>query len=276
MSSILEGCKALRLEMVGIYWNLLTPVVLMAMILEFFKKSLDFGDILKRVIISLLLLWSFEYVAHVISVISDGIIEKMGGDEKLSFVLEQLQKNFSAEFPSMIQFRQMLLFAVSFFCYMVASLSFYLTEIISSFVYGVLYVVSPLAFLCFIPTSTQNIAKNVYRGIITVAVWRILWSIMANILFDVVRSPMNDWSNFFMAAMVNLCIGISMLLVPLFARSLLGDGLAGVASSAMAVGTVPAGMAARGLRKMAARPLRRVKGSIKKQIKRSFKREQNK
>ena len=276
MIGLLEGCKALRLEMVGIYWTLLTPVVLMAMILEFFKKTLDFGEILKRVIISLLLLWSFEYVAHVISVISDGIIEKMGGDEKLSFVVEQLQKNFSTEFPSMIQFRQMLLFSVSFLCYMVATLSFYLTEIISSFVYGVLYVVSPLAFLCFIPTSTQNIAKNVYRGIITVAVWRILWSIMANILFEVVRSPMNDWSNFFMAAMVNLCIGISMLLVPLFARSLLSDGLADVASSAMAVGTVPAGMAARGLRKIAARPLRRVKGSIKKQIKRSFKSDKNK
>ena len=266
MFTIFEGCKALRLEMVGIYWTLLTPVVLMAMIFEFFKRSLDFGEILKRIVVSIFLLWSFEYVVHVVAMIADGITVKMDGENKMALVVEHLQKNFTAEFPSMMQFRQMLLFVVSFICYVVAILSFYLTDIISNFVYMVLYVVSPLGFLCFIPTSTQNIAKNIYRGIINVAVWRVLWSIMANFLFEVVRSPMNDWGNFLMGALINLCVGISMLLIPFFTRSLLSDGLAGVSSTVMATATMPV---AQGIKRFPISPGRFFK-------KRSAKNEKNK
>lgn len=255
--------------MVGIYWTLLTPVFLIAVILEFLKKNLDFGAILKRVVVSLLLLWSFEYVVHIITVISDEIVLKMDGENKIALVVKTLQKNFSAEFPSMMKFRQMLLFIVSFLCYIVATLSFYLTEIISNFIYAILYIVSPLAFLCFIPNNTQHIVSNVYKGIINVAVWKVLWSIMANILFKVVQSPMNDWGNFLMGALINLSIGFSMLFIPVFTRSLLNSGLEGIGSAAMTKAAMPV---AQGLVELS----QKTGGFFKNSIKRRSQREKNK
>ena len=74
-----EGCRGLRLEMVEVYWLLLTPVTLIAMVLEFYKRTLDFGEIVKRVFLSLFFLWSFEYVTEIIAFFSDGIVERMGG-----------------------------------------------------------------------------------------------------------------------------------------------------------------------------------------------------
>ena len=134
--SIFEGCRALRLEMVEIYWIMLTPVVLITMILEFFKKSLDFGEILKRVVISLILLWSFEYVVEVVATIADGIILKLGGVEKISFLVNHLEESFSGDFPSIVKVRQMILFLVSLLCYLIAITSFYLLEIACNLVYG--------------------------------------------------------------------------------------------------------------------------------------------
>ena len=239
LGSTFEGCRGLRLEMVEVYWLLLTPVTLIAMVLEFYKRTLDFGEIVKRVFLSLFFLWSFEYVTEIIAFVSDGIVERMGGLGRLSKVLKELQKSFQGEMPGMMQFRQMLIFLINFACYLIALLSFYLTEILSHFIYAVLYVVSPLAFLCMIPTQTQHIPKNIYKGIINIAIWRILWSILGAMLFEFIRSPMVTWGNFVMSALVNLCIGASMLLIPFFASSLVSDGGRGVASAAVSLGTLP-------------------------------------
>lgn len=239
LGSTFEGCRELRLEMIGIYWLLLTPVTLITLVLEFYSRTLDFGEIIKRVFLSLFLLWSFEYVMEIIAFVSDSIVERMGGLGRLSGVVEELHKNFHGERPGMMQFRQMLIFLINFVCYLIALLSFYLTEVVSHFIYAILYVVSPLAFLCMIPAQTRHIAKNIYKGIINIAIWRILWAILAAMLFEFIRSPMATWDNFIMGALVNLCIGASMLLIPFFTHSLINDGGSGVASGALALGTLP-------------------------------------
>ena len=253
LGSTFEGCRELRLEMIEVYWTLLTPVTLIALILEFYKRTLDFGEIVKRIFLSLFLLWSFEYAIGIVAFLSDGIVERMGGLKRLPLVLEQLHKNFKGDMPGMMQFRQMLIFLINFACYLIALLSFYLTEIISHFLYAILYVVSPLAFLCMIPSQTQHIAKNIYKGIINIAVWRVLWSILGAMLFEFIRSPVANWGNFFMGALTNLCIGASMLLIPFFTRSLINDGGTGVASGAMALASLPV---ARGIQGIPLRALR--------------------
>ena len=236
LGNTFTGCRELRLEMVELYWILLTPVTLITCILEFYRKSLDFGEIVKRVFLSLFLLWSFEYVMEVIAFMSDGIVERMGGMGRI----EKVFQHFSLEdMPGVMQFQKMLIFLVSFLCYLLALMSFYLTEILSYFIYAVLYVMSPLAFLCLIPCATQHIARNIYKGIINVAVWRVIWSILGAMLFELIRSPIANWDNFFMAALINLCIGVSMLMVPFFTSSLLSDGGSSVASRAMDMGTQP-------------------------------------
>ena len=234
-----EGCRGLRLEMIEVYWLLLTPVALITMTLEFYRRTLDFGEIVKRIFISLFLLWSFEYAIEIIAMISDGIVEKMGGLDRLSQVLGQLKKNFQGDMPGMIQFKQMLLFLLSFACYLIALLSFYLTELISYFIYAILYVVSPLAFLCVIPSQTQHIPKNIYKGIINIAIWRVLWAILGAMLFEFVNSPLATWDNFIISGLTNLCIGASMLLIPFFASSLINNGGSSVASGAIALGVSP-------------------------------------
>ena len=82
LGSIFKDCYALRQEMVDIYWILLTPVTVGTMILEFYKQTLNFGEILKRVVISITFVLGFEYITEIIASVSNGIIERIGGIER--------------------------------------------------------------------------------------------------------------------------------------------------------------------------------------------------
>ena len=164
---------------------------------------------------------------------SRGAWEGLG---RLAQVLEKLKKSFDGQMPGLMDIGRVFIFLINFICYFAALLSFYLTEILTQFLYAILYVVSPLAFLCIIPNQTGHIAKNIYKGVIQIAMWRILWAILGAMLFEFISSPIANWQNFFMGALTNLCIGAAMLFIPFFTSSLLSDGGASVASRGMEIG----------------------------------------
>ncbi len=100
--------------------------------------------------------------------------------------------------------------------------------------------------LCYIPENTANISKNLYKGLFTVISWKIMWSILGVMLLKLAVQPTTDDSdNIITTSIINLCIALSILLVPLFTKSLIGDGISSFASG---VATIP-GMAALGVGK---------------------------
>ena len=171
----------------------------------------------------------------------------------------ELKAMFKSDAPGMFKFRQMVIFVLSQSSFLLALLSFYLTDILAHFIYAILYVVSPLAFLCLVPKATMHVPKNLFKGIVTVMVWKVLWSILGMIIFAFVTNPVHDWENFFVTVTINVAIGLSMLAIPLFTRSLINDGLEGMASSVMGATTIPL---ARGIARTILRQARRMPGSV--------------
>jgi hypothetical protein len=90
--------------------------------------------------------------------------------------------------------------------------------------------------LCYIPEQTASVSKNLYKGLLTVVSWKILWSILGVMLLRLaVEQTTEDSENIITTAVINLCIALSIMLVPLFSKSLLGDGLSSFTSSIAAV-----------------------------------------
>ena len=115
---------------------------------------------------------------------------------------------------------------------MAALLGYYVTDVAIHFVFTVLYVLSPLMILAYVPESTAHITRNLYMGLLTVSSWKILWCLLGTLLLKLTTVPeTQDWDSFIMQSLTNVCIGLSMLGIPFFTRSLLGDGLIGIASS---------------------------------------------
>ncbi len=234
-----EVCSQLHGEMVTVYWMMILPLIVFLVILELFKTSSqrpDAGKILVRTLISILLLISFKETINLIAFIGDGIADRIDGLAKMSQIIELFGSNFSRDAPALYKIRELFIFLLNFISYFLAYFGIFIVEALIHFCWSVLYVCAPLMILCFIPEQTANISKNLYKGLLTVVSWKILWSILGVLLLKLAAQQTTETSeNVITTAVINLCIAVSIMLVPLFSKSLLGDGLSSFTSGIAAV-----------------------------------------
>ena len=213
-------------------------------ILEFLKEDqqpINVVYILRRTIISVLLLISFEEVMHTLSFLSDGILQKL--DQKNNFleVMGHFGPSTNSKSSSLFDFREHILYFIAIVAYMIAYLGFFFAEALTHFVWAILYIISPLMILAFIPRQTAFVTGNLYKSLIQVVLWRILWSTLGALLLRLAAElQFMGFEDYLEFIVMNLCVGVSMLLVPMATRSLINDGLSSTASG---FATAPAQLA---------------------------------
>jgi len=262
-TNLVDVAKDIRADLVEVYWIMLVPLVCLLIAMELIKDGDEppqGGRIIKRVVISILLLLSFNLVVNTIGMLGDGIIEKV---DKLTSMKEALKNlgptkaNLSNEWFNL---REHILYAFSLIAYIVAYLGFFVAEALTQFVWVILYTVSPLMILAYVPPSTANITANLYKGLVKVIVWKLLWSILGALLLKMAMEPqvtgMADW---ILSIVMNFCIGLAMLFVPMAAKSLINDGLEGAAS---ALSAAPALAATGALKGVASKSLSKASGGL--------------
>ena len=240
-----EVGRQLRGELVHVYWTLLVPFVVLLIILEFFKKDPpNVGEILRRVVISVLLLYSFDYVVSVVAMVGDGITDRIDGIQKLWDVLKNLGPNYNNSSHQWFSLRETTIYFFNIAAYIIAYLGFFVATALIHFVWTVLYICSPLMILMYVSNATAHVTKSLYTGLIQVVTWKILYSILGVLLLKLaMNTNFNGMEDYLMSIIVNLCIGVSMLFIPFATKSLLNDGLQGAASALAAVPTMAAGVA---------------------------------
>lgn len=208
------------------------------------------GKIIKRVVISILLLITFNDVVNIIGMLGDGIIERIDKLSSFQDALRQLgptEANLSNEWFNL---REHILYAFSLIAYIIAYLGFFVAEALTQFVWIILYTISPLMILAYVSPQTANITGNLYKGLIKVIIWKTLWTILGALLLKMAIEPsvtgMSDW---IMSIVMNFCIGLAMLFVPMATRSLINDGMESAASAMSAAPAIAATGAIKGVSK---------------------------
>jgi len=244
-----DVAKEIHAEVLQLYWILLVPLVLMLIIFEFFKSqrnSIDVFDILRRVVISIFLLMSFGYTINAIGMISDGIIEKVDSVTDVWEALKNLGPNYKKSSSGLFDLRGHILYVFALIAYIIAYLGFFVAEALTHFVWVVLYTVSPLMILAYVPPSTANVTINLYKGLVKVVVWKCLWSILGVLLLTLAMNPQTDtMEDYFISIVLNLCIGLSMLFIPIATRSIINDGMESASAALAAAPTMAAATIAR-------------------------------
>lgn len=236
--------RELRSELLSVYWVLIVPLVIFLIILEFLKEDqqpINVVDILRRTLVSVLLLITFEEVMHTLSFVSDGILQKL--DQKNNFleVMGHFGPSSNSKSGSLFDFREHILYFIAIVAYMIAYLGFFFAEALTHFVWAILYIISPLMILAYIPRQTSFVTGNLYKSLTQVVLWRILWSTLGALLLRLAAEPQfMGFEDYLQSIVMNLCVGISMLLVPLATKSLINDGFSSTASG---FATAPAQLA---------------------------------
>lgn len=227
--------KTVHSQMVDVYWIMLPALVAFLLILEMLKsqgQSPNANEIIRRTIISILLLISFGFTINSIAMISDGITAKIDQSQNLWDLIKSMGPNYQNENDGLFDIRSHVVYFFSIGTYLIAYIGFFASITLMNFVWAILYICAPLMILCYVSPVTSGVVGNLYRGLVSVAVWKVLWTLLGSLLLKLAVTPQDAGiDDVFLSMVMNLLIGVSMLLIPLFAKSLIGDGLQSAASA---------------------------------------------
>lgn len=237
--------RSLRGELVSTYWVLIVPLVLLLIVMEFLKNDEpDVKDIFRRVLVSVILLYSFDTTLNAIATIGDSITDKIDGLQKLWDVLKNLGPNYNSASNDWFNLRETALYIFNIGAYIIAYLGFFISNAMIHFVWTILFVCSPLMILAYVARQTEHVTFSLYKGLVQVVLWKILWSLLGVLLLKLAMNPkVTGMEDYLMSIIINLSIGLSMLFIPIATRSLVNDGMESAASAITAVPTMATGVA---------------------------------
>ncbi len=224
--------RDLHQEFVKIYYLMLPVFFCLSIVVTWVRSpqgSVEFIDVLKRAIVATLLLAAFPELSQAILFISDGIAERIDHLNSLDNVIRMAQEksqNYSASVASLLlQFNDLVVAVLSFLSFIVLYIARYLTIAMYHFFWLFYMVTAPLLLLFNLFPSTGNITANLFKGMIEVACWKIVWAILGAMLVslsfgDAYRAE----GNYLTIIVMNFVIAIAMLATPLLVKSLAAQG----------------------------------------------------
>jgi len=246
----------LHQEFVSIYYMMLPVFFALSVVVTWFRSpqgSIEFLDTLKRAIVATVLLAAFPDISRAIIFVADGIAERIDGLQGIDLIVgmaKEKSQGYSLTLTStLLAFNDLILAVLNFLSFLVLYIARYLTIAMYHFFWVFYMISSPLLLLFKLFPSTSQITANLFRGMIEVACWKIVWAILGAMLLALNAGEMYRIEGSYITLVVmNFIIAIAMLATPMVVRSLVGSGLTAMAP---AVSTVTvAAMAAAPLRAM--------------------------
>lgn len=231
--------KDLYIEFVGMYYLMLPVFFALAVVVAWFKApqgSPEFIDILKRAVISSLLLAAFPEISKAILFIADGIterIDQMSGIDSVIKMAQAKSETYSLSLSSaLLQFNDLLIATLSFLSYMLLYIARYLMIALYHFFWTFFIVTAPLLLLFNLFAGTEQITVNLFKGMIEVASWKIVWAILGAMLTALsFGDAYQAEGNYITLIVMNFVIAIAMLMTPMLVKSLVGPGLQSMSSA---------------------------------------------
>jgi hypothetical protein len=236
LGSLMEN---LHQEFVHIYYLMLPVFFGLALILAWFRSSgsaPDFLDVLKRAIISMILLVAFPDITRAIAFIAEGITNKIDAvnslDTFLRMAQEKAQTYSFTPTSILLQFNDLIIAVLSFGSYLILYIARYLTIAMYHFFWVFFMISSPLMLLFNLFQGTSQITVNLFKGMIEVASWKIVWAILGAMLTALsFGNAYKTDGNYLTLIVMNFVIAVAMLMTPMMVRSIVGAGLHTMSSS---------------------------------------------
>lgn len=231
--------RDLHHEFVRLYY-LLLPVFFAAAIAASWLKApvggFDFIETLRRAVIATILLAAFPEISRAIIFIADGIAEKIDHLNNIDTIIRMAQEKsqgYSISARSiLLQFDDLIIAGLSFTSYLILYIARYLTLAMYHFFWLFYMITAPLLLLFNLFPGTSQITKNLFKGMIEVASWKIVWAILGAMLASLSFGEMYRAEGSYVELIVmNFVIAITMLATPMLVRSLVNGGLESMSST---------------------------------------------
>lgn len=231
--------RDLHQEFVRMYYLMLPVFFALSIAITWFRSpqgSIDFLDVLKRAVISSLLLAAFPDISRAIIFVADGITERIDSLSSIDTIVrmagEKAQTYSMSPTSLLLQFNDLIIATLSFLSYLILYVARYLTIAMYHFFWAFFMVSAPLLLLFNLFSGTSQITVNLFKGMIEVASWKIVWAILGAMLAALsFGDAYKAEGNYLTLIVMNFVIAIAMLATPLIVRSLVTQGFQSMSST---------------------------------------------
>jgi len=243
----LFGSVVLQLheELVKYFYLFLPVFFCLALVIEWFKNPLgspDFLSIIKRAVIATLLIVGFQEISDTILDLANGLADKisdLSGIDNFVKMASDKASTYTMSLTSVILGVNDLMIAIlSFASYVILFIARYLMVALYHFMWSALVILSPILILFSLFRGTLGIPINLFRSLIEVASYKIVWAVLSAMLTALAFG--NEYAadgNYLTVILLNIIIALAMLATPLVVKSLIGSGLSAM-SETLAAGAV--------------------------------------
>ena len=237
LSWIAQEAKTLHALFTSIFYSLALSLLLIGVVTEYFKLPIggmpQFAHLAGRFLVAAILLSSYSEISNLIADFTDSLANQIGSLNNIKLVLGKYYEKIQQFQLSWTSIKDSLLMLVTFVVFFILYISVYIADAAITYAWVLLYVFSPLLIALYVLPATAGATKALYRSLIEVGAWKIVWSVLATLLWSSALSQINDPHNnvnFITALSLNLILAASLLLTPLVVNALAGAGIATLAS----------------------------------------------
>ncbi len=234
-----EQAKQIHSTFEALFYVFLTTLLLLGIFMEYFKWPLggtpSFSVLIGRALIAVILLHTYPEVSNLIADTIDGLSQKLGDLNNFNLVLAKMGGKLNEMTFSWVSAKDLVTWVISFLTFFMLFISVHSINAFMLFVWTLLYCCSPLLIALFVLPSTAQATKGLYKSLIEVSLWKVVFSILSTLLWSFALSDINNQGSeisFISVVFLNLILAGSLLSTPLVVHALAGGGFSGLATSA--------------------------------------------
>lgn len=243
-----EMIKNIHTSLSQLFYVALPVGILISITISYFQTGApNYVDILRRALVASLLIVSFPEVSNLILSVCDGIalkIDNQNSFETFMKLAEEKSRSYSSSKATLlIKFDDLIIAVLSYFSFAILYFARYLSIALYYFFWVFLSAISPVLIFFYLFPSTSGITKNLYRGLVEVAAWKIVWAIQSAMLVSLsIGNIYRTEGTYITLVVLNFIIAIGMICTPLLVKSISGEGAHSMAHilGASAVGVMTA------------------------------------
>lgn len=220
------------------FYILVGTLILVGVTLDYFKLAIggtpQFAMLIGRALIASLLLMATPEIMNMLSGVTDAISQEFGDMNKVKLVMGKMSDKVGTFSWSWVSVKESLLLMISFISFFILYIAVHIADALFLYTWMLLYVFSPILIAFFVLPSTASATKGLFKSLIEVSGWKIVWSVLTSLLwsFAMVELDKPDSNISFLSMIVlNLMLFFSVLVTPKITSALISGGLSQVASS---------------------------------------------
>ncbi len=219
------------------FFGVITVLLLIAVVLDFFKIPMGstpgISTLVGRCLIATLLLIALPEIMNAVATITDAIARDIGDLNNFKSVLSRMGDKLKSLAWSWTSVKDMVILVVSFLSFFILYITVYFADAAFLYAWTLIYVFSPIVLALFVLPSTAGATSAMFRSMIEVSLWKVVWAAMSALLWSTALSDINNPEyqvDFLTAIVLNLMLALSVLMTPTLVRGLFSTGVSGVAS----------------------------------------------